>query len=121
MAGAIPITRNKITPAQLRTAAGRAKDGRVARRMLAIALVLEGADRKSAAETCGMDRRTLRDLCPAGYAQHAREKGCIATTPRGLRGWKTGAAAVAGYGSRRRRRRNWRPGSRPGLTRREMA
>jgi len=33
----------------------------VARRMLAIALVLEGADRKSAAETCGMDRQTLRD------------------------------------------------------------
>ena len=29
--------------------------------MLAIALVLEGVDRKSAAETCGMDRQTLRD------------------------------------------------------------
>ncbi|MCP3970652.1 MAG: helix-turn-helix domain-containing protein [Rhodobacteraceae bacterium] len=29
--------------------------------MLAIALVLEGSDRKTAAETCGMDRQTLRD------------------------------------------------------------
>jgi transposase len=29
--------------------------------MLAIALVLEGKDRKTAAETCGMDRQTLRD------------------------------------------------------------
>ena len=29
--------------------------------MSAIALVLDGADRKSAAETCGMDRQTLRD------------------------------------------------------------
>jgi transposase len=29
--------------------------------MLAIALVLEGVDRKTAAETCGMDRQTLRD------------------------------------------------------------
>ncbi len=29
--------------------------------MLAIALVLEGSDRKGAAETCGMDRQTLRD------------------------------------------------------------
>ena len=29
--------------------------------MLAIALVLEGADRRTAAETCGMDRQTLRD------------------------------------------------------------
>jgi transposase len=29
--------------------------------MLAIALVLEGSDRSSAAEACGMDRQTLRD------------------------------------------------------------
>ena len=29
--------------------------------MLALALVLEGVDRKTAAETCGMDRQTLRD------------------------------------------------------------
>jgi transposase len=36
-------------------------DAKVARRMLAVALVLDGADRKSAAETCGMDRQTLRD------------------------------------------------------------
>ncbi len=60
MAG-IGITRNDLTPAALRAAAGRAKDGRAARRMLAIALALEGVDRKTAAETCGMDRQTLRD------------------------------------------------------------
>ena len=29
--------------------------------MLAIALVMEGADRTTAARTCGMDRQTLRD------------------------------------------------------------
>jgi transposase len=29
--------------------------------MLAIALVLDGVDRRTAAETCGMDRQTLRD------------------------------------------------------------
>ena len=29
--------------------------------MLAIALVLEGASREEAAESCGMDRQTLRD------------------------------------------------------------
>ncbi len=61
MAGAIPITRNEMAPAQLRPAAGWAKDGWVARRMLALALVLEGIDRKTAAESCGMDRQTLRD------------------------------------------------------------
>jgi transposase len=32
-----------------------------ARRILALALVLDGLDRKAAAETCGMDRQTLRD------------------------------------------------------------
>ncbi|WP_366518331.1 helix-turn-helix domain-containing protein [uncultured Paracoccus sp.] len=29
--------------------------------MLALALVMEGVDRKTAAESCGMDRQTLRD------------------------------------------------------------
>ena len=58
---AVEIAREDLTPAQLRAAAGRAKDGRAARRMLAIALVLEGTDRKAAAQTCGMDRQTLRD------------------------------------------------------------
>jgi len=29
--------------------------------MLALAMVLDGVDRKSAAESCGMDRQTLRD------------------------------------------------------------
>ena len=61
MAAGIAITRKDLSARQLRSAAARAKDGRSARRMLAIALVLEGADRKTAAETCGMDRQTLRD------------------------------------------------------------
>lgn len=58
---AIEITRKELTAAELRAAAGKVKDGRAARRMLAIALVLEGADRTSAATSCGMDRQTLRD------------------------------------------------------------
>jgi len=58
MAG-VEITRADMTVAQLRAASGRAKDGRAARRMLV--LVLEGADRTSAAATCGMGRQTLRD------------------------------------------------------------
>jgi len=61
MGAAVEITRRDVTPAELRTAAGRAKDGRVARRMLSIALVLEGVGRKTAAESFGMERQTLRD------------------------------------------------------------
>ena len=60
MAG-IAITRMELTAVELRRAAGRSKDARAARRMLAIALVLEGVDRATAAATCGMDRQTLRD------------------------------------------------------------
>ena len=60
MAG-IAITRRELTAVELRRAAGRTKDARAARRMLAIALVLEGVDRTTAAATCGMDRQTLRD------------------------------------------------------------
>jgi len=57
----VAITRTDLTVKDLRRAASRTSDSDAARRILAIALVLEGADRKSAAETCGMDRQTLRD------------------------------------------------------------
>ena len=59
MAG-IAITRMELTAVELRRAAGRSKDARAARRMLAITLVLEGVDRATAAATCGMDPQTLR-------------------------------------------------------------
>jgi transposase len=58
---AVAITRTDVSAAALRAAAARSRDARAARRMLALALVLEGVDRTSAAETCGMDRQTLRD------------------------------------------------------------
>jgi transposase len=57
----VKITRDDMTAQDLRAAAGKVKDGKMARRLLAIALVLEGASRKHAAERCGMDRQTLRD------------------------------------------------------------
>ena len=57
----VAITRTDLTASELRAAAVKALDSRAARRILAIALVLEGEDRKSAAETCAMTRQTLRD------------------------------------------------------------
>jgi len=45
----------------LREAAARTQDAKAARRMPAIALVLEGWSREAAAEACAMDRQTLRD------------------------------------------------------------
>ena len=61
MSQAIVVTRTDLTAAELRASAARSRDAQAARRMLAMALVLEGVDRKTAAETCGMDRQTLRD------------------------------------------------------------
>ena len=61
MSSAVAITRMELTAAELRWAAGKSRDATAARRMLALALVLEGVDRKTAAETCGMNRQTLRD------------------------------------------------------------
>ena len=58
---AVAITRTELTAADLRGAAARAKDADAVRRMLALALVLEGRSRAEAAEACGMDRQTLRD------------------------------------------------------------
>jgi len=61
MGAAVSITRLDLTASELRKAASGEKDSAAARRILALALVLDGADRKTAAETCGMDRQTLRD------------------------------------------------------------
>ncbi len=56
----IEITRLELAAAGLRAAGGKCRDAKAARRMLALALalVLEGADRTRAAESCGMDRHT---------------------------------------------------------------
>ena len=76
---AIAITRMDLTAAELRASAAKSRDAQAARRMLALALVLEGVDRKSAAETCGMDRQTSGT-------------GCIATMQRGWPGSRTTGA-----------------------------
>ena len=57
----VAITRLDMLPGELRREASRLKDARAARRVLAVALVLEGSGRTHAAKACGMDRQTLRD------------------------------------------------------------
>jgi transposase len=61
MAMAVSITRLDASAIDLRETAARTRDAKAARRMLAIALVLEGCSRDVAAGTCAMDRQTLRD------------------------------------------------------------
>ena len=53
--------RTDYTAVEVRRFAKRAKDSAQARRLLAIAAVLDGASREDAAKIGGMDRQTLRD------------------------------------------------------------
>jgi transposase len=57
----VKITRTDVSASALRREASRTNDAPASRRMLAIALVLEGCPRRDAARQCGMDRQTLRD------------------------------------------------------------
>ena len=57
----VAITRLELSAGDLRQEAKRCRDAAAARRMLALALVLEGHAREEAARHAGMDRKTLRD------------------------------------------------------------
>src|SRR5450759_228903 len=57
----VEIMRRDCSVSQLRAEAARTVDAKQARRILAIAMVLDGHARLLAAQACGMDRQTLRD------------------------------------------------------------
>ena len=61
MPEALAIARDDYMAAELREAAAHSNDAGATRRILALALVLEGYKRGEAGKLCGMDRQTLRD------------------------------------------------------------
>ena len=61
MGRAVEVTRTELSAGELRALAAKTGDGDVVRRLLAIALILEGHSREAAARLNGMDRQTLRD------------------------------------------------------------
>lgn len=61
MGQAIAITNLDHTAEELRHEAAKTKDGQVVRRLLALALLLDGKSRAEAAAHSGMQRQTLRD------------------------------------------------------------
>lgn len=61
MGAAVEVTRTDHTSAELRALAAKTADGAQVRRLLALALILEGRSREQAATLSGMDRQTLRD------------------------------------------------------------
>ena len=61
MGAAVRITREEHSSAALRGLASRCRHAGQSRRLLAIAMVLDGVSRLEAARQAGMDRQTLRD------------------------------------------------------------
>ena len=61
MGAPVGITRTDFSSGELRALSGRCSDGAQVRRILAVAMVLDGRARTEAAELNGMDRQTLRD------------------------------------------------------------
>ena len=61
MGTAVMVTRGDLTAVDLRAASSKCSDGAQVRRILALALVLEGRPRTEAATLNGMDRQTLSD------------------------------------------------------------
>ena len=92
----VEIMRTDKSACDLRRAAAACRDAKAARRMLAIALILDGTDRKTAAENCGMDRQTLRDWVHRYNAM-----------TRGLRVSRTGVRQDGNPCSAWHRRRSW--------------
>jgi transposase len=70
MGSALQITRADHTSGALRGLAGKCRDGAQVRRLLAVAMVLDGRLRSEAASSNGMDRQTLRD-----WVHRYNEKG----------------------------------------------
>ena len=120
---AVALTRLELDAGDLRREAKHCRDAKVARRMLALALVLEGSSREMAARHAGMDRQTLRDGVHrynveglAGLLQR-RGLGRAATTSRAWPGCATGPIRGRRRGSRRSSWSSWRGSSRTGRTR----
>ena len=80
--------RTDFTAGEVRRFAKRARDAAQARRLLAIAAVLDGASREEAAEIGGMDRQTLRDWVIRFNAQGPDGLINIASTGRAAQTWQ---------------------------------
>ena len=70
----IEITRTELSAPDIRALAARIGDGAVVRRLLAIAMLLEGRSREEEAALNGMTRQTLRDRVHRFNAEGGR--GC---------------------------------------------
>ena len=83
----VMVRRTDLSADELRSLARRARDVAQARRLLAVASVLEGASRTQAAEAAGMMRQTLRD-----WVHRYNEEGQTGSSTGGVRDVRAGSA-----------------------------
>ncbi len=83
MVAAVRITRNDHTAEEVRSLAAKSSDAAQARRMLSIAMALDGRTRADAARLAGMDRQTLRDW--VHRYNESGDKGLISRVPSGAK------------------------------------
>jgi hypothetical protein len=79
---AIEIIRQNLSISQLRAAAARTADAKQTRRILAIAMVLDGHSRRLAAQASGRDRQTLRDWVVRKLASTSAHERTSDRSPR---------------------------------------
>ena len=104
MPKAVTIIRADFTATGLRQAAACSNEANAARRMLGLALVLEGYTRGEAARLCGMDRQTLRD-----WVIRYDAEGVAGSSDRTFPRSQTTAHSRAGGGSSRAGSQRTRP------------
>jgi hypothetical protein len=82
---AVAFTRDEHDAASLHWAVSSSRDAEAARRMLALALIVDGQPRSEAATLCGMDRQTLRDWVhrynAEGLAGLSDRRGAVGPKP----------------------------------------
>ena len=106
MGAVVAITRLDLTASELRKAAQREKDSTAARRMLALALVLEGADRREQRRAAGWIAKLWT--------------GCTVTIRKAWPAFGRASRLVLFRNSPRSRGPNWPRLSKPAPIRRSM-
>ncbi|HEY0204453.1 MAG TPA: hypothetical protein VGC15_09920 [Acetobacteraceae bacterium] len=76
----VAVTRDDLSSVELRVKAAGTADAKQARRLLAMAMILDGHPRQLAAQAGGMDRQTLRarsgaPACPARLGSPLQRQG----------------------------------------------
>jgi transposase len=95
MGAAVMVTRQDLNAAELRAASAKCTDGARVRRMMAVAMVLEGRSRSEATSLHGMVRQTLSDWAHR-YSDRGEKLTDLLVRARAPQ-WASGASRTSGH------------------------